>query len=126
MGTYDNRASDEVVDSPLLLPGDLPPGSAPGTVQPVFDLADRSRPGRGSMTAAVPGRAHVADLAEIRAQFSPAPGIAYLDSATYGLPPGATVEAIQRALAAWSAGTGDWIEDWDRPSDACRGDFASL
>ena len=66
------------------------------------------------------------DLAPLRALFEPAPGIAYLDTATYGLPPRPTVEALERALRLWRSGTGDWIEDWDRPSDSVRADFASL
>jgi selenocysteine lyase/cysteine desulfurase len=65
-------------------------------------------------------------LGHIRELFSPAPGIAYLDSATYGLPPRATVEALHRAADAWQAGTADWIEDWDHPADQARDDFAAL
>ena len=66
------------------------------------------------------------DLAPIRALFEPGPGITYLDTATYGLPPRPTVEVLERALRLWRSGTGDWIEDWDRPSDTVRADFASL
>jgi selenocysteine lyase/cysteine desulfurase len=66
------------------------------------------------------------DLAPIRLLFAPGPGIAYLDTATYGLPPRPTVEVLERALRLWQSGTGDWIEDWDRPSDTVRADFASL
>ena len=65
-------------------------------------------------------------LADIRSLFSPAPGLVYLDTATYGLPPRPTVEALRRFIAAWSDGTGDWIADWDQPSDRCRTDFADL
>ena len=36
-------------------------------------------------------------LDEVRAFFEPAPGLIYLDSATYGLPPRPTVEAMHRA-----------------------------
>ena len=50
----------------------------------------------------------------------------YLDTATYGLPPRPTVDALHRFLAAWSAGTGDWMADWDQPSDRCRTAFAGL
>ncbi len=64
--------------------------------------------------------------AAIRALFTPAPGIAYLDSATYGLPPEPTVRAIRGALEAWQAGTADWIVDWDRPAEAARSSFANL
>ena len=62
----------------------------------------------------------------IRSHFTPAPGIAYLDSATYGLPPEPTVRAIRAALEAWQAGTADWIVDWDRPAEAARSSFANL
>src|SRR5262249_10208510 len=62
----------------------------------------------------------------VRSLFAPAPGTIYLDTATYGLPPRPTVEVLERALHAWQSGLGNWIEDWDRPSDRCRNDFASL
>ena len=70
--------------------------------------------------------ATAADLAAIRAQFHPAPGITYLDSATYGLPPQATVDALEASLRAWQAGTGDWVTDWDAPTDQAPRDFARL
>lgn len=62
----------------------------------------------------------------VRALFAPAPGLTYLDAATYGLPPAPTVAAMRGALDAWTDGTGRWIDDWDRPSDAARGSFAEL
>jgi selenocysteine lyase/cysteine desulfurase len=62
----------------------------------------------------------------IRAQFAPAPGQAYLDAATYGLPPASAARAMADALDMWRTGTARWIEDWDRPSDAARGHFATL
>ena len=65
-------------------------------------------------------------LTGIRAQFQPGPGITFLDSATYGLPPQATVDALQQATLAWQAGTADWIADWDEPSDDAPRAFASL
>ncbi len=68
----------------------------------------------------------VPDLAAIRGQFRPADGITYLDTATYGLPPQATVDAIHRAELAWQAGTADWQRDWDAPTDAAARDFARL
>lgn len=70
--------------------------------------------------------ATTADLAAIRAQFRPADGTTYLDSATYGLPPQATVDALDRATRAWQAGTADWITDWDAPTDGAPRDFAAL
>src|SRR5689334_16820209 len=65
-------------------------------------------------------------LAAVRDRFSPAPGLIYLDAATYGLPPRATVEALGTAVAAWQSGTGDWVADWDRRGDDCRTAFARL
>ena len=65
-------------------------------------------------------------LAGIRTQFRPGDGITYLDTATYGLPPRATVEALEAAIRAWQAGTGDWINDWDEPTDQAPLDFATL
>lgn len=62
----------------------------------------------------------------VRSLFAPAKGLIYLDTATYGLPPRPTIEVLERALKAWQSGTGNWIEDWDQPSDRCRGDFAAL
>ncbi|HEV8489875.1 MAG TPA: aminotransferase class V-fold PLP-dependent enzyme [Candidatus Limnocylindrales bacterium] len=67
-----------------------------------------------------------ADLESIRALFHPGVGITYLDTATYGLPPQPTVDALEGAIRAWQAGTADWMEDWDRPTDRARDDFASL
>ena len=61
----------------------------------------------------------------IRAQFHPDPGLTYLDSATYGLPPEASLRAIQDAEAEWRAGTGVWFE-WDRQSERARTAFARL
>ena len=62
----------------------------------------------------------------VRSLFKPGPGLIYLDTATYGLPPRPTVEVMERALKGWQSGTANWIEDWDQPSDRCRGDFAGL
>lgn len=67
-----------------------------------------------------------ADLDAACALFEPAAGTVYLDSATYGLPPRPTVEALQKALEQWRDGTGRWIEDWESQGEACRGLFARL
>ncbi len=72
------------------------------------------------------GVAGLPDLAAIRAQFRPGEGITYLDTATYGLPPQATVDAIHRAELDWQAGTADWQRDWDAPTDEAARDFATL
>jgi len=58
--------------------------------------------------------------------FAPARGRIYLDVATYGLPPRATIRAMRTALTAWQRGTGRWIEDWDSTAEACRASFATL
>lgn len=75
--------------------------------------------------AAVEGAAP-ASLGAIRALFHPGVGITYLDTATYGLPPQPTVDALDRAIRAWQAGSADWLEDWDRPTDEARVHFAAL
>jgi selenocysteine lyase/cysteine desulfurase len=62
----------------------------------------------------------------VRSLFKPAPGLIYLDTATYGLPPRPTVEVMERALKGWQSGTANWIEDWDQPADRCRVDFGAL
>src|SRR4051794_19920885 len=64
--------------------------------------------------------------ASVRDLFSPAPGLAYLDAATYGLPPKPTVGALDRALRRWQDGTADWIAEWDREGDVCRNLFAEI
>lgn len=62
----------------------------------------------------------------IRDLFRPEPGVIYLDAATYGLPPLPVVEALERALHRWQAGTADWVEEWDREGETCRALFAEL
>jgi selenocysteine lyase/cysteine desulfurase len=64
--------------------------------------------------------------ATIRDQFRPAPGIAYLDAATYGLPPLATVAALERALQRWQSGEADFVTEWESEGDLCRHLFADL
>ena len=64
--------------------------------------------------------------APARELFDPAPGLAYLDAATYGLPPRPTVAALERALHRWQAGTADWVNEWDREGEPCRASFADL
>jgi selenocysteine lyase/cysteine desulfurase len=58
--------------------------------------------------------------------FAPKPGTIYLDTATYGLPPRPTVEAMRQALLAWQAGSADFVEDWERAGDETRALFARL
>ena len=64
--------------------------------------------------------------AEPRASFDIEPGLAYLDAATYGLPPRETVETLDRALTRWRRGTADWVAEWDREGEACRALFAAI
>ena len=61
----------------------------------------------------------------IRALFHPAPGLTYLDTATYGLPPDPTTEAMRRVHDEWVDGTGRWVE-WDKQSERARVAFARL
>jgi selenocysteine lyase/cysteine desulfurase len=65
-------------------------------------------------------------LADVRALFDPAPNTIYLDSATYGLPPRPTVEAMHAAIEHWRAGSASWVRDWDQCGEDCRTHFASL
>ena len=58
--------------------------------------------------------------------FRSAEGLAYLDTATYGLAPLPTTAAMRHALAAWEAGTARWIEDWDVVAEVARRDFAAI
>jgi selenocysteine lyase/cysteine desulfurase len=57
--------------------------------------------------------------------FNPDPGLTYLDTATYGLPPEPTMRAMREALDTWQAGTASWVE-WDRQSERARAAFARL
>lgn len=58
--------------------------------------------------------------------FRPAPGLAYLDTATYGLAPLPTTAAMRAALDAWEAGTAQWIDDWDVIAEDARRHFAAI
>ena len=62
----------------------------------------------------------------MRSFFAPAPGLVYLDAATYGLPPRPTVDTLETALRRWQSGEADWVEEWDRKGESCRTLFASL
>lgn len=57
--------------------------------------------------------------------FHPDPGLTYLDTATYGLPPEPTMRVLREALDTWQAGTASWVE-WDRQSERARVAFARL
>lgn len=57
---------------------------------------------------------------EALAAFSLNPEVAYLDTATYGLPPKDTVAALRQALDEWATGGAQWARDWDPAGDDCR------
>ena len=51
---------------------------------------------------------------------------AYVDSATYGLPPRTTVQALERALSEWQAGAADYEVDWEPAGELCRAEIAPV
>jgi selenocysteine lyase/cysteine desulfurase len=69
-----------------------------------------------------PGRISAAPLPgsdEVRGWFAPTRWRAYLDTASYGLPPLATVGVMKEALHAWQSASVQWM-DWDRVGEECR------
>ena len=62
-------------------------------------------------------------LDDLRAAFAPVPG--YLDAATCGLPPRATVDAMHEALDTWQAGKAD-LAVYDEAVIASRSSYARL
>lgn len=62
-------------------------------------------------------------LADLRAAFAPVTG--YLDAATLGLPPRASVEALQDAITAWQAGRAD-AAGYDAAVHRSRAAYARL
>lgn len=58
--------------------------------------------------------------------FKQTDGLVYLDTATYGLPPQATVDVLAGALASWQDGSAHWVEDWDRVGERARESFAAM
>ena len=58
--------------------------------------------------------------------FSPADGLGYLDTATYGLPPRPTLDAMTQALTEWQQGSAYWIDDWDVVAERARLAFSDL
>ena len=65
-------------------------------------------------------------FANVRACFSPDPDLIYLDAATYGLAPNATIDALEGALQGWQSGRAHWIDDWEVHGEAARSSFAEL
>ncbi len=61
----------------------------------------------------------------ILAMFHRDPGLTYLDTATYGLPPEPTIRVMREALDSWQAGTAGWVE-WDQQSERARVAFARI
>jgi selenocysteine lyase/cysteine desulfurase len=50
----------------------------------------------------------------------------YVDTATYGLPPRATVTALREALDGWRTGSADWTTEWEPAGEACRLEAAAV
>jgi selenocysteine lyase/cysteine desulfurase len=65
----------------------------------------------------------VTRLADAQRLFEPA--VAYLNTATYGLPPSTAFEALQRVADDWRGGRTSF-EGWDRAVEAARASFARL
>src|SRR3954454_7797372 len=63
------------------------------------------------------------DIAEAAAQWHPQG--AWLNTASYGLPPDCAWDALQAALADWRRGRTSW-EHWGDTPDAARAAFAAL
>lgn len=57
-------------------------------------------------------------------EYESTPTRGYLDSATYGLPPRSTLEALAEANEAWRTRK-PW-RDWEEDGEACRAHFAEL
>jgi selenocysteine lyase/cysteine desulfurase len=57
-------------------------------------------------------------------EYEGTPTRGYLDTATYGLPPRAALEAVAHAAAAWRD-RGSWLE-WEEEGEACRELFARI
>lgn len=54
------------------------------------------------------------------AGFRAPPGMAYLDTAGYGLPARATLDALRGALERWASGEAVWSREWEPPAERCR------
>jgi selenocysteine lyase/cysteine desulfurase len=63
------------------------------------------------------------DLSEALSLWQVEPG--WLNTASYGLPPRTTVEAVRRALGEWQRGASPWSE-WDLSTGRAREAFARL
>lgn len=63
------------------------------------------------------------NLDEAVSLWDPEPG--WLNSASYGIPPGPALEAMHSALEEWRHGATGW-DKWDRSTDRARGAFARL
>lgn len=57
-------------------------------------------------------------------EYEGSPTRGYLDTATFGLPPRSTLDAVAEAAAAWQ-GRGSWLK-WEEDGEACRGLFARI
>ncbi len=63
------------------------------------------------------------DLADARALWDPEPG--WLNTASYGLPPGPAWDEMQAALETWRRGSASW-EPWGEAGERARAAFARL
>ncbi len=63
-------------------------------------------------------------FADYRRFFRSGPG--FLDTATYGLPPQVTVNALTKAIADWNNGEADWFHGWMGETERARQIFARL
>ncbi|WP_121395365.1 aminotransferase class V-fold PLP-dependent enzyme [Micromonospora sp. M71_S20] len=63
------------------------------------------------------------DITQAQKLWQPQPG--WLNTASYGLPPEPTWDAVQEALADWRAGRTSW-EGWGRATERSRTAFAGL
>src|SRR5690606_38055864 len=62
-------------------------------------------------------------LSEALDQFDPEPG--WLNTASFGVPPRATIDALTAVLEEWRRGVGSW-ETWTAATDRSREVFARL
>jgi selenocysteine lyase/cysteine desulfurase len=77
----------------------------------------------GGLHRAASSRSLTGSITDARALFSPEG--TYLNTASYGLPPRAGWDALQRVLEEWRGGRTSW-EGWSESTDGARAEFAKL
>ena len=75
----------------------------------------------GGLHRPASSRSLTGSISDSRALFSPEG--TYLNTASYGLPPRASWDAVQAALDEWRTGRTSW-EGWSEATDAARAEFA--